>query len=84
MVQVSPRVGIDLSQHQIHKPFCSPQVASQKETHFLSFSFFWFFKAGFLCVALAILELTLDQAEFRDPPTSASLVLRSKMCASTS
>lgn len=36
---------------------------------------FWFFKIGFLCVILAVLELTVDQAslELTDPPDSASL-----------
>jgi hypothetical protein len=37
-------------------------------------------KTGFLCVALALSELTLDQAglELRDPPASASRVQRLK------
>jgi hypothetical protein len=36
-----------------------------------------FFETGFLCIALAILELTLDQdgLELRNPPASASQVL---------
>ena len=46
---------------------------------FFIFGFgFGFFETGFLCVALAILELTpLDQAglELRNPPASASQVL---------
>jgi hypothetical protein len=35
------------------------------------------FKIVFLCVALAVLELTVDQAglELRNPPASASQVL---------
>jgi hypothetical protein len=35
---------------------------------------FLFFKTRFLCVALAILELSVDQAglELKDPPASAS------------
>jgi hypothetical protein len=42
------------------------------------FIFFCFFKTGFLCVALAVLELNfVDQAglELRNPPASASRVL---------
>ena len=46
---------------------------------------FWFFETGFLCVALTVLELTLDQAglKLRNSPASASQVLRLKVCAST-
>jgi hypothetical protein len=40
------------------------------------FFFFWFFKTGFLCIALAVLEL-------RNPPASASQVLGSKACTTT-
>ena len=38
------------------------------------FLFFVFVETGFLCVALAVLELTVDQAglELRNPPASAS------------
>jgi hypothetical protein len=43
---------------------------------FLSFFFFWFFETGFLCIALAVLEL-------RNPPASASRVLGLKACATT-
>ena len=46
---------------------------------------FDFFQTGFLCVALAVLELTVDQAglELRNPPASASAfqVLGLKVCA---
>jgi hypothetical protein len=47
-----------------------------------SFFFFWFFETGFLCIALAVLELTVDQAglEFRDQPSSASWVLGLEAC----
>ena len=48
--------------------------------------FFWFFKTGFLCVALAVLELTsIDQAglELRNPPASASQVLGLKACTTS-
>ena len=48
------------------------------------FLFFWFFETGFLCIALAVLELTfVDQAglELRNPPASASQVLGLKVCA---
>jgi hypothetical protein len=38
---------------------------------FFFFFFFWFFETGFLCVALAVLEL-------RNVPASASRVLRLK------
>jgi hypothetical protein len=41
---------------------------------FFFFFFFWFFETGFLCVALAVLEL-------RNPPASASQVLELKACA---
>jgi hypothetical protein len=43
----------------------------------------WFFETGFLCIALAVLELTfVDQAglELRNPPASASQVLGLKTC----
>jgi hypothetical protein len=41
------------------------------------------FETGFLCVALAVLELTVDQAdlELRDPPASDPGVLGLKACA---
>jgi hypothetical protein len=45
-----------------------------------------FFERRFLCVALAVLELTfVDQAglELRNPPASASQVLELKVCATT-
>ena len=51
-----------------------------------TFFFFKFFETGFLCIALAILKLTLvDQAgpELRNPPASASQVLGLKACATT-
>jgi hypothetical protein len=48
------------------------------------FSFLLFFppETGFLCVALAVLELTVDQAglKLRNPPASASQVLGLKVC----
>ena len=46
---------------------------------------FWFFEIGFLCVALAVLELSVDQAglELRNLPTSASQLLGLKACATT-
>jgi hypothetical protein len=47
---------------------------------------FWFFETGFLCIALAVLELTfVDQAglELRNPPASASRMLGLKACAAT-
>jgi hypothetical protein len=42
---------------------------------------FLFFETGFLCIALAVLELTVDQAglELRNPSASASQVLGSKV-----
>jgi hypothetical protein len=54
----------------------------------LTFFFFFFlvFETGFLCIALAVLELTfVDQAglELRNPPASASPVLGLKACATT-
>jgi hypothetical protein len=51
-----------------------------------TFFFFKCFETGFLCIALAILKLTLvDQAgpELRNPPASASQVLGLKACATT-
>jgi hypothetical protein len=49
------------------------------------FVLFCFSETGFLCVALAVLELTLDQAglELRNPSASASQVLGLKACATT-
>jgi hypothetical protein len=44
------------------------------------------FETGFLCIAPAVLELTLiDQAglELRNPPASASQVVGLKACATT-
>jgi hypothetical protein len=48
--------------------------------------FFFFSETGFLCVALAVLELTfVDQADLklRNPPASASQVLGLKAYATT-
>ena len=44
---------------------------------------FLFFETVFLCVALAVLELSVDQAglELRNSPVSASQVLGLKACA---
>ena len=45
-----------------------------------------FFETGFLCIALAVLELTfVDQAglELRNPSASASRVLGLKACTTT-
>jgi hypothetical protein len=44
-----------------------------------------FFETGFLCIALAVLELFVDQAglELRNPPAFASRVLGLKACATT-
>jgi hypothetical protein len=39
--------------------FLSSPLLSSPLLSFLSFFFFWFFKTGFLFVALAVLELTL-------------------------
>jgi hypothetical protein len=45
---------------------------------------FWFFKTGFLCIALAVLELTHQAGlEVRNPPASPSQVLGLKVCANT-
>jgi hypothetical protein len=51
----------------------------------LFFCFLVFLRQGFLCVALAVLELTLYQAdlELRNLPASASQVLGLKVCATT-
>jgi hypothetical protein len=50
---------------------------------FLFLFFWWFFETGFLCVALAVLELTRDQAglELGNSLASASRVLGLKVCA---
>jgi hypothetical protein len=48
--------------------------------------FIYFFpETGFLCIALAVLELTVDQAglKLRNPLASASQVLGLKVCATT-
>jgi hypothetical protein len=48
--------------------------------------FIMFLETGFLCIALAVLELIfVDQAglELRNPPASASQVLGLKVCATT-
>lgn len=45
---------------------------------------YWFFKTGLLYLAIAVLQLTLQTRlapELRNPPTSASGVLGSKVCA---
>jgi hypothetical protein len=44
-----------------------------------------FFETGFLCIALAVLELTVDQAglELRNLPASASQEMGLKVCATT-
>jgi hypothetical protein len=44
-----------------------------------------FFETGFLCIALAVLALSKDQAglKLRNPPASASRVLGLKACATT-
>jgi hypothetical protein len=51
------------------------------------FKFFWGegFETGFLCIALAVLELTVDQAglELRNLPASASRVLGLKAYTTT-
>jgi hypothetical protein len=48
-------------------------------------SFFHFFEIGFLCVALAVLELFVDQAglELRNLLACASQVLGLKACTTT-
>jgi hypothetical protein len=52
----------------------------------LPFDFFFFPSTGFLCVALAVLELSVDQAvlELRNLPASTSQVLGLKACATSS
>ena len=54
---------------------------------FFVFLFFFFFETGFLCIVLAVLELTLQtrlasNSEIH-PPVSASQVLGLKACATT-
>jgi hypothetical protein len=48
---------------------------------------FIYLETGFLCIALAVLELTVDQAdlrtELRNLPASVSQVLGLKACATT-
>jgi hypothetical protein len=53
--------GVELfpvSQHMRFQMSASPEK-KKTETLLVFFFFFWFFKAGFLCVSLAVLELTL-------------------------
>jgi hypothetical protein len=55
---------------------------------FLFFFFLFFFdfsETEFLCVALAVLELSVEQAglELKNLPASASQVLRLKACTTT-
>jgi hypothetical protein len=59
-------------------------VCSYTNTQFYLFGFV-FFKILFLCIALAVLELSVDQAglELRNPPASASQVLGLKACTTT-
>jgi hypothetical protein len=45
--------------------------------------FFGFFEAGFLCIALAVLELTVDQADLELRNLSAFQVLGLKACTTT-
>jgi hypothetical protein len=48
----------------------------QYESRILTFLLLLFFEKGFLCIALAVLEL-------RNPPASASQMLGLKACATT-
>ena len=52
---------------------------------FVLFVYLFVFKTGFLCVALAVLEPSVDQAglKLRNPPDSATQVLGIKVCATT-
>jgi hypothetical protein len=55
-----------------------------EDLRFVCLFVFWFFKTGFLCIALAVLKNhSVDQAglELRNSPASASQVLGSKACA---
>jgi hypothetical protein len=75
------------------KKFIFLEVSDEKVTlngyckqFFVCFGLVFFFKTGFLCVALAVLGThSVDQAglELRSPPTSASQVLGLKACATT-
>ena len=49
------------------------------------FIYLFIFETGFLCIDLAVLELTVDQAglKLRNPPASASQVLGLKACTTT-
>jgi hypothetical protein len=61
-----------------------PSLQSLTTVFCFLFFFFWFFETGFLCVALAVLELTYQAGlELRNPPASASQVLGLKVCATT-
>jgi hypothetical protein len=61
------------------------KIFEKRINFFLSFFFFFFgfFETGFLCVALAVPELSEDQAglKLRNLPASASQVLGLKACA---
>jgi hypothetical protein len=50
---------------------------------FFLFFFFFFFETGFLCIALAVLELTQAGLELRNLPASASQVLGLKASTTT-
>jgi hypothetical protein len=65
------------------------QSLSKQAKSFFFFFFlvcflFWFFETGFLCIALAVLELnSVDQAGLELRNSSASQVLGLKACATT-
>jgi hypothetical protein len=68
------QAGLGLAILFLH-PKRQPHSAKFLSLFFL-FPFGFFFEAGFLCIALAILKL-------RNPPASASQVLGLKACATT-
>ena len=71
-IKISPFIQLFTFATLLHKSF------------FKIFFFFFFFETGFLCIALAVLELnSVDRAglELRNPPTFASQVLGLKACA---
>jgi hypothetical protein len=69
-----------------HKNQYKFEEKSSLQDLFIYLFFGFFFKTGFLCIALAVLELTfVDQAglELRNLPASASRVLGLKAWATT-
>jgi hypothetical protein len=72
---VIPHSGVETSP-KVCETYCSTENQGRYGGAHFFFFFFGFSEIGFLCVALAVLEL-------RNPPASASQVLGLKVCATT-